>query len=121
MGVGQKKKLAKRYTEQMDAARTEEIEHTTLGTKDIESKLVLDCELTDDSVRLKVGTKVRLLDLKGVRVEVFIGGRQIGVVSAVGSATLRERYGITARKGRSVGAVVDHVAEFTDSFAVLVD
>jgi hypothetical protein len=121
MGVGQKKKLAKHYTEQMDVVRTEEIEQqSTLGTKDIESRLTLDCERTDITVTLTVGRKVRLLDLKEECVEVFISGRKVGIVSSTGSAILREKHGISLRKGRSFGAIIIDVSEFTESFTVSV-
>ncbi len=121
MGVGKKKKLAKDYTEKTDIHRDEELEgENTLGTKDVESSLFLDCEKTDEDIALSVGRRVMLLDLKKACVEVFVSTRQVGLVSATSSALLRERYNISSRKGRSMNAVVVDVGAFNNTFTVRV-
>jgi Rad3-related DNA helicase len=122
MGVGKKKKLAKDYTEKTDIHRDEEIQgETTLGTKDVESSLFLDCEKTDEDIVLNAGRRVMLLDLKKACVEVFVSSRQVVLVSATSSALLRERYQISSRKGRSMNAVVVDVGAFNNTFTVRVD
>ena len=121
MGVGKKKKLAKTYAERTDISRDEELGGgTTLGTKDVKSSVFIDCEQTDDGVSISAGRRVLLIDMKGSNIAVFLGSREVGFVSATGSALLRERFAIGRSKERSLKAVVMEKSEFNASFTVKV-
>ncbi|MEY3773623.1 MAG: hypothetical protein RLZZ129_403 [Verrucomicrobiota bacterium] len=119
MGVGEKSRRAKGYSEQMDQARTEELEaESVLGTKQIEGGQAFECELTAKDVELRAGTKVRLIDMKRECIEVFLGARSIGIVVAAGSAVLREKTHITKSEGRALKARVIDDASFMGTFMV---
>lgn len=119
MGVGKKKQLAKDHIQKTELTRDDELgSGTILGDKEVEASLIVECELTDNEVKLAIGRQVRLIDLKKDQVEVFISGRQIGEVTAISSATLRERFDLAHKKERSVGGVVVDISDFTNTFTV---
>ena len=108
MGVGEKSRRAKEYTEEMDQARPEELEaESVLGTKQIDAGLEFECELTAKDVELSDRMKVRLIDMKQKCVEVFLGGRSIGIVVPAGSAMLRAKTDIAKSVGRALKARVN--------------
>lgn len=122
MGVGKKKSLAEEHIQKTDNVREEELgSNTTLGGGEVESSLFIECELTDEEAGLTVGRRVRLLDMKEPLLNVFLGGRQIGVVTASSTATVRERYDLAARKSRSIMGVVTDLGQYSNSFTVKVD
>lgn len=119
MGVGEKSLRAKQYTEEMDQARPEELEaESVLGIKEVDSGQEFECELTEKDVELSDGTKVRLIDMKRSCVEVFLGGRSVGIVATSGSAMLRAKTDIAKSEGRALRARVVGEVSFLGTFKV---
>lgn len=119
MGVGEKSLRARQYVEEMDQARTDELEaESVLGTKQIEAGQVFECNLTAKDVELANRTKVRLIDMKQECVEVFLGARSIGIVVPSGSALLRAKTDIAKSVGRTLKARVVDEPSFMGTFVV---
>jgi hypothetical protein len=120
MGMGEQKKRAKAFEQKTAKTKEAEIYQETLFSgKQVESEITLECFRKGDSDKVKIGKRVKLIDM-GDSIDVFIAVSAVGSVVSSQISELRRTLKLHKRKSRSVAAEIIEVSDLTPTFIVRV-